>query len=211
MIKTEIFEKHVVEYDKWFDKYSAVFQSEVEALRQMLPSGESHGIEVGLGTGRFAKALGIKEGIEPSEALRELAAERGIEVMDAVAEELPYKDLRFDFVLMASCINYLEDPERAFREAFRVLKHDGVLIVGSIEKDSIIGSSYESKRGKSIFYRQAVFYSTDKLVERLREAGFKKFEYLQTLFNPLDRITSPEAAKQGYGEGSYVVIKAIKK
>jgi len=63
MLKTEVFDKQAKEYDAWFDNYPFVFQSEVEALKALLPIGDSHGIEVGLGSGRFAKALGIKEGV----------------------------------------------------------------------------------------------------------------------------------------------------
>lgn len=211
MIKTEIFDKQAAEYDAWFDQHKAVFVSETEALRNMLPPGNSYGIEVGLGTGRFAVALGIKEGVETAEGMREVALSRGIEVMDAAAEHLPYKDLHFDFVLMVTCINHLDHPVDAFREAHRVLKHGGRLIVGTIEKNSIIGQSYEARRRQSLYYHQATFYSTEKLVERLQDAQFGHFEFSQTLFHPLDEIESVEISKPGYGEGAFVVIKAMKK
>lgn len=211
MLKTEVFDRHAAEYDAWFDNHPFVFRSEAEALRAMLPPGESHGIEIGLGTGRFAVELGIKEGIEPSEGMRDIALSRGIEVMDAMAERLPYKDLHFDFVLMASCVSYLDDLHAAFKEANRVLKHKGRLILGSIEKNSPIGESYETRRHQSLFYRQATFYSTDKLVSRLRDAGFRHFEFSQTLFHPLEKIQNIEHAKAGYGEGSFIIIKALKK
>ena len=90
MIRTLPFDEHVAEYEEWFGKYPFVFQSEVEAIRDLLPEGDSiTGIEVALGTGRFAKELGIKEGIEPSPAMRALALKRGIEVLSAEAEHLP--------------------------------------------------------------------------------------------------------------------------
>lgn len=211
IIKSHPFETQADKYDEWFDKYPFVFESEVEALRSMLPPGESHGIEIGLGTGRFTTALGIKEGIEPSFAMRSMAIDRGIEVMDAVAEKLPYKDWHFDFVLMASCVHYLDDIQAAFREAHRVLKPGSSLIIGFIPKDSIIGKSYEQKRQTSTFYKKATFYTADKIILDLKLAGFNKFQFLQTLFHNLDEINSFEPAKPGYDQGSYVVIKAIKK
>jgi hypothetical protein len=75
IMKTNLpFDTHVSEYEEWFDEYPAVFKSEVEALREMMPEGDKlTGIEVGLGTGRFSEALGIKEGVEPSENMRALA------------------------------------------------------------------------------------------------------------------------------------------
>jgi hypothetical protein len=45
----------------------------------------------------------------------------------------------------------------------------------------------------------------------LKEAGFKEFEYNQTLFGGLDEIKEVQLPKQGYGQGSFVVVKAIKK
>ena len=124
-MKTNLpFDSHVEQYEEWYEEYPHVFRSEVEALREMLPEGDNLvGIEVGLGTGRFSQALGIKEGLEPSVNMRSRAIERGIEVVDGTAENLPYGDLRFDFVLMAFCISYFEDLHAAFMEAYRVLKH----------------------------------------------------------------------------------------
>jgi len=210
MIKTLPFNEHVAEYEEWYRKYPFVFQSEVEAIRE-LPAGNSiYGIEVALGTGRFAKELGIKEGIEPSPNMRALALKKGIDVLSAEAEHLPYKDMRFDFVLMAFCISYFDDLPAAFKEARRVLKNGGSLIVGFIDKDSIIGKFYEQRKPDSVFYKQANFYSTKRIIAELKKPGFKKLQFSQTLFHALDDIKEFEPAKPGYGEGSFVLIKAIK-
>ena len=211
MIKTLPFNEHVAEYEEWYREYPFVFQSEVEAIRELLPAGNSiYGIEVALGTGRFAKELGIKEGIEPSPNMRALALKKGIDVLSAEAEHLPYKDMRFDFVLMAFCISYFDDLPAAFKEARRVLKNGGSLIAGFIDKDSIIGKFYEQRKPDSVFYKQANFYSTKRIIAELKKLGFKKLQFSQTLFNALDDIKEFEPAKPGYGEGSFVLIKAIK-
>jgi ubiquinone/menaquinone biosynthesis C-methylase UbiE len=205
------FDEHVAEYESWYDTYPYAFQSEVEALREMLPEGDKlTGIEVGLGTGRFSKALGIKEGVEPSVPMRELAIKRGIEIMDGHAEELPYGDLRFDFVLMAFCISYFDELLPPFKEAFRVLKKDGSLIVGFLDKDSLLGKEYEQHKPESLFYRQANFYSVEKVQNELKAAGFRHFEIVQTLFRPVEEISELEHAKPGFGEGSFIVIRADK-
>lgn len=206
------FDEHVSEYEAWYEQFPFVFQSEVAALREMLPEGEAlTGIEVGLGTGRVAQALGIKEGIEPSVEMRTLAVRRGIEIMDGVAEELPYGDLRFDFVLMNFCISYFRELHTPFKEAYRVLKNTGALVVGFLDRNSPIGRQYEEKKPVSTFYRNATFYTPGKVLEELRRAGFRHVEFCQTLFNPLDRITSVELPRPGYGDGSFVVARAMKR
>ena len=212
MRKQFSFDNHVEEYEAWFERYPWVFKSEVEALREMLPEGDKLAcIEVGVGTGRLAQALGIKEGIDPSANMRALAVERGIEIMDGVAESLPYADHRFDFVLMNFCISYLDDINKAFREAHRVLKGDGVLVVGFVDKDSTLGKQYEERKAESTFYRQAKFYSVEKVISELNRAGFKYTTTRQTLFGELDDINEFQPAKPGHGEGSYVIVRAAKK
>jgi len=211
MISTLPFNEHVAEYEEWFSKYPFVFQSEVEAIRNFLPAGENtKGIEVALGTGRFAKALGIKEGIEPSPKMRALALKRGIEVLSAEAEHLPYEDNQLDYVLMAFCISYFEDLPTSIKEARRVLKGGGVLIIGFIDKASIIGQYYEEKKPNSVFYKEAKFYGPKQIASALKNLEFKDLEFSQTLFHALDDTHEFELAKPGYGEGSFIVTRAIK-
>ena len=211
MLQTLPFNDHVAEYEAWYKKYPFVFRSEVAAIKELLPRGENiHGIEVGLGTGRFAKALGIKDGIEPAENMRELAQKKGICVIKAVAEKLPYKTLLLDFVLMNFCISYFENVPEAFKEAYRVLKHGGCLLVGFIDKNSRIGKYYEDRKPESIFYKKAKFYTVSKIEKELKKAGFKKMEFSQSLFRDLNRIKSTETPMPGFGKGSYVLIKTIK-
>jgi ubiquinone/menaquinone biosynthesis C-methylase UbiE len=207
-----LFDEHVTEYEAWFDEHPYVFKSEVEAIREMLPEGDKlRGIEVGLGTGRFSKALGIKEGVEPSVPMRTLAIQRGIEIMDGVAEELPYGDLKFDFVLMAFCISYFTKLRAPFKEAHRVLKNNGSLVVGFLDRESAIGREYESRKAESTFYKQAIFYSVEKVQKELRATGFSLSAISQTLFRPIEDINEIEQSKPGHGEGSFVVIKAHKR
>jgi SAM-dependent methyltransferase len=206
------FDTHVEEYEEWFAEHPFVFQSEVEAIRHLLPVGEEvRGIEVGLGTGQFSRALGIREGVEPARNMRSIASARGIDVINGVAERLPYEDMLFDFVVMAFCVSYFENVQAAFKEAHRVLKKNGVLVIGFLDCDRPIGRSYEAHKADSTFYRQARFFSVDKIVYELTVAGFKHFNFCQTLFRPLNEINEIEQPKPGYGEGSFVVVQARKK
>jgi ubiquinone/menaquinone biosynthesis C-methylase UbiE len=211
MLQTKPFEPHIAEYEDWFNKYNAVFESELLAIRshlEKLPKNIS-GIEVGLGTAKYAAPLGIKEGVEPSEKMRKIAIKKGIEVMDATAEHLPYKDIHFDLVLFVT-ISHLDSVYEALKEAYRVLKKNGSIIIGFIDKNSQLGKKYEKKRHRSNFYKYARFYSANDIIAILSEINFKNPEFVQTIFKDIDEINEVEQLKEGYGEGAFIVVKATK-
>lgn len=212
MKQAAIFNEHVEAYEAWYEKYPKIYLSEITAIKEQLLKLPENiiGIEVGLGTGRFSEPLGIKEGIEPSVEMGKIAVKRGIEVMEGIAERLPYGDLQFDFVLLVT-ICHLNEVKVAFTEAYRVLKRGGAIIVGFIDKNQSIAKQYEDKRDTSTFFRNAKFYNVNRVERLLKDAGFRNFEHIQTLFGTLEQIKNVQIPKQGFGKGSFVVIKAIKK
>jgi len=209
MTKAKPFDDYASQYEDWFERNKFTFESELRAIREQLPRS-NNGIEIGVGSGRFAVPLGIKIGVDPSRKMRKLAQKRGIKVIDGVAESLPFDDSQIDFALMITTICFVDDIKVSFQEAYRVLKPGGVLIIGFIDKESPIGRLYQQHKGKSVFYRIATFYTVDEVVSNLEKAGFKNFNFTQTIFHNLADIRDIEPIKKGYGEGSFVVIKATK-
>lgn len=208
-MKIEPFETYTQRYEDWFDKNRFAYESELQAVRAMLPK-EGIGVEIGVGSAKFAAPLSIKYGVEPSAKMREIARKRGIKVVNGIAENLPYGGSKFDYVLMVTTLCFLDDVNTAFREVHRVLKPEGYFISGFVDRDSKIGKIYEEFKRESVFYRIAEFYSAYEVVKNLEEAGFKNFEFNQTIFHSLQEIQSIEPVKSGYGKGSFVVIKAKK-
>jgi SAM-dependent methyltransferase len=209
MPNIEPFDKHSREYDAWFPDNRFAYESELQAVRAQLPD-KGDGIEVGVGSARFAAPLGIHLGIEPSGNMRKLAQARGITVIGAVAEMLPFLDLRFDYVLMVTTMCFFDDAAEALEEARRVLKPNGQLILGFIDRESPIGRLYESRKAESPFYKTAKLYSSDEVRQHLMKARFENLSFVQTIFRGLPEIKSIQPVKKGYGEGSFVVVKASK-
>jgi ubiquinone/menaquinone biosynthesis C-methylase UbiE len=207
MPKTRPFDNHVDEYEKWFVDNHFVFQSELYAIKKAIPS-EKKGIEIGIGSGIFAKPLGIKTGIEPSKAMREKAKTRKINAVDAIAEDLPYPESSIDFALMVTTVCFLDDIYKSFYEVNRILSTNGYFIIGFVDKTSPLGKIYLEHKDNSIFYKNATFYSTKELLGILKTTGFEIKNIYQTVFGNLDEIKNVQEVKPDYGEGSFVVIKA---
>lgn len=165
------FNDHAARYDAWFDHHADVYQAELGVLRKLLPPFQD-ALEIGVGTGRFAKPLRIKLGIEPSSAMATLARTRGIKVLDGVAESLPFPADRFDLALMVTTICFVAKPAMALAEAHRVLRPGGRLVLGFVDKDSVLGKKYIVSRNKSPFYRNACFFGESDIADLLISEGF---------------------------------------
>jgi SAM-dependent methyltransferase len=209
MAKTKPFDEHVYEYEQWFIDHYFVFQSELAALRKAIPL-RGTGVEIGIGSGIFALPLNIRDGIDPSLVMRRKAKERGIYPVDGVAEKLPYPDKSYDYSLMVTTICFLDDIIQSFKEVKRILRNEGKFIIGFVDKNSPLGKVYIENRDQSLFYKDAVFYSTKEVYRYLWKTGFKIDMTWQTVFGSLNEIVEAQEPRKGYGTGSFVVIKARK-
>ena len=99
MARIEPFEAHTERYEAWFERHDAAYISELLALRPFVPL-TGRGLEIGVGSGRFAAPLGVQVGIDPSRAMLDRARARGIEVLEGIAEDLPFADDSFDHALV---------------------------------------------------------------------------------------------------------------
>lgn len=205
-----VFEQHTQEYDDWFDAHEPVYQAEIAALQKFVPPA-GLGIEVGVGTGRFAVPLGIPFGIDPSRCMLEIARQRGLRVAQALGERLPFRDGQFDLVLLVTVICFVDDVPILLREIHRVLKRNGCLVIGFINRNSELGRLYESRKESSPFYRDARFYSVEEVAGLVKEAGFGSLRFSQTLFgSPSELPTKGLEVREGYSDGAFVVLSARK-
>jgi hypothetical protein len=87
-------------YDAWYEtaKGKAILATEVEALRPLIEALPQPRVEVGVGTGRFAEAVGARFGLDPSREALRLARARGILAVVGSGEVVPFAGGRFGVV-----------------------------------------------------------------------------------------------------------------
>ena len=73
-----VFDQHAERYDAWYDtpRGRAAFESETACLAALLGRLPRPWLEVGVGTGRFAQALGAGEGVDPALGALRMARRR---------------------------------------------------------------------------------------------------------------------------------------
>ncbi len=206
----DVFGLFTAEYDAWFERNRYVYLSELNLLKAIIPQG-APGLEIGVGTGRFAGPLGIEFGLDPSINMLKVAKERGIKVIAGVGENLPFKNEAFELVLIVVTICFVNDPLWVLSESYRVLKKEGEIVIGFIDKNSFLGKIYEEKKKSgNKFYKDARFYSPEDLAELLKKTGFRDLKFFQTLYNIPSEIETPEEPLEGFGKGGFVVVKGRK-
>jgi ubiquinone/menaquinone biosynthesis C-methylase UbiE len=168
------------------------------------------GIEVGVGTGRFSIPFGIYMGIDPSRNMGRMAKTRNISVCQAVGEYLPFCDDEFDFVLIVTVICFMNSVRHVVDEVRRILKIGGQITIGFIDKETPLGQMYESRKNVDKFYKAAHFYSTPEIINQVGRAGFSQIRCYQTIFGlPCDNEMVYQI-REGFGEGAFVAMGAIK-
>lgn len=88
-----------------------------------------NGCGIGLYAERLAKSGGRLAGLEFDFERSAEAARRGVQVLNAAAEALPFAPSTFDFILSHEVLEHVRDDRLAMREMVRVLKEGGRLVV----------------------------------------------------------------------------------
>jgi ubiquinone/menaquinone biosynthesis C-methylase UbiE len=229
-----VFDEYAAQYDAWFMKNLHILSSEVLLVRAILGQ-PGRTLSVGCGSGLFEDLLrrhhgiDIHEGVEPSEAMAAIARKRGMTIIPGTAEKLSCPDAEYDTVLLNGSPSYIDDLPTAFREAYRVLRPGGHVVVVDVPAESSYALLYNLAAALGSWdhpilrsVRPATPYpvelaaaahwrTTREKVAMLEVSGFAGFEFKQTLTcHPLYSNDGVEEPSPGAGRGDYVAIRARK-
>ncbi|KUG21248.1 MAG: arsenite methyltransferase [Methanomicrobiaceae archaeon] len=148
-------------------------------------------------TGRTGRVIGVDMTPEMVERARENAARHGIENVEFIPGEidaLPVEDASVDLVISNCVINLAHDKEQVFREAFRVLKPGGRLMVSDIVVTAGLPAALrDSVAGYVGCVSGAV--EKDKYLEGMRKAGFADITVHDERVFPIDCMAEDPAIR----------------
>jgi SAM-dependent methyltransferase len=200
-------------YDAWFEQEGRlIFALEVEALKQVLPLLPKPWIEVGIGSGRFAQALGIDIGLDPSSGLLKIAKNRGARVLLGRGEEAPFKGGSFGAIFFIATLCFIDSPNIILTEAARLLKSGGKVVLGMVLKESPWGQLYQTKKETGHrFYKYARFYNYGEIGMFLMQTGFSIEKVISTLFQNPGEVYHIESPQQAFSQSAgFTVVLASK-
>lgn len=133
------------EFATWYEKerhdgYHAMIDDlEVDLI--MPWARDADVLEVGCGTGLILRRVEPfarrATGIDISPGMLEVARERGLEVLEGNATELPFEDESFDLVYSFKVLAHVKDIDLAFDEMLRVTRPGGRLVLEFYNKLSL--------------------------------------------------------------------------
>jgi ubiquinone/menaquinone biosynthesis C-methylase UbiE len=209
-----IFDILTEKYDAWYDSAEGqlLYESELKCLRPLVEASPEPILEIGVGTGRFAMHFPGVTGLDPSLNALKMAEKRGVKTVHGYGENLPFEDETFGCILIIVTLCFVENPLAVLREAKRVLRKDGSIIIGLVPKDSPWGIFYEEKKKAGHpFYSNARFYTFKEIENMLQTAGLKIPRIRSTLLQRPDEPRRFEEPVEGSVNGAGFLCVEIRR
>jgi ubiquinone/menaquinone biosynthesis C-methylase UbiE len=162
-------------------------------------------LDIGSGSGEFLiimKQLGMKcYGIEPGKFNKEFTEKNKLEIKNYQLENAKYPDNFFDIITMRHSLEHVQDPLKTLKEAKRILKPKGEVIIEIPNIDSTMYKRF-GKYWVNLDVPRHLFNFSEKTIEKYaKKVGFK-IKRMKTFTYPYSLLTS-----MGYKKGRKGVVR----
>jgi len=184
--------------------------AELKAGETVLDLGSGGGIDVFLAAnkvGENGKVIGVDMTREMVSTAIKNAADGGyknVEFKLGEIENLPIEDNSIDVIISNCVINLTPDKSAAYKEAFRVLKQDGRILVSDLVTDGEIPADIK-KSFQAWSKCVAGAMEKQEYLDTIEKAGFKEIEIIEAHY-----FTEPNLDERLVGRIISIQVKAIK-
>ncbi|MFW6018078.1 MAG: class I SAM-dependent methyltransferase [Halapricum sp.] len=127
-------------------------------------------VDVGGGTGRAARALGVQQRVV-LDASRGMLAQATLPGVQGDAGQLPLATDSIDAITIVDALHHIYEWDAVFEEAFRVLAPGGVLVISDFDPTTVPGRLLVV--GERLVGFDSTFASPERLRQDLETAGFE--------------------------------------
>jgi SAM-dependent methyltransferase len=180
--------------------------------RVVAPDGSKRVLDIGCGAGNMFHHLnryGTVVGVDNNPRPLSVARERGYEVQEGSAEDLPLDDESFDLVSLLDTVEHCDDDMAVLRECYRVCAPGGHLVV-TVPAFMWLWSHND------VLNAHKRRYTTGELADKLKRVGFRveRITYNNFLLFPMaaglilmrrGTEQEPELASPHFDDESYQV------
>jgi len=168
------------EYVQHWEEFCVLFGHLLEKIERFKPRGVL--LDVGAGVGillHVARQRGfITHGVEVSEWASAYARnERKLDVVAGTLEDAAFPDSQFDVIVINHVLEHVPDPLEVLRTARRILKDDGVIVVGVPNIGSIMAGVLR-ERWPSLRPEEHIWHFNPSTLRRLiRNADLREVHF----------------------------------
>ncbi len=164
-----------------FDRLFGLYKR-CQLIRQRKPRG--HLLDIGCGTGDFLAVMGSQAGwtvvgMEPHpEAAERAHRQYGLQIDQRSLDDMAYPPDTFDVVTLWDVLEHLPQPVASLRQIRRIIRPDGILVVGLPNRDSVDARLFGRHWAGLDIPRHFSVFSATHLASALAHAGFSEPEIL---------------------------------
>ena len=168
------------EYVQQWDKFTGIFDSLLARIGRYKSGGRL--LDVGAGVGTLVAAAGrhgfTASGVEVSEwASRFAREEKGLDVRTGLLEDATLPDGHFDVVTINHVLEHVPQPAALLAEVGRILKDDGLLVIGVPNIGSIM-ARLKGPKWASLRHEEHIWHFTPATLRRLlAQSGFRELHF----------------------------------